>query len=609
MARGRQSKRATRRQNAKGQIGASQQARLATAAATKGSFAAKPASEVRSVNADSLWPLMPTPSAQRKPRVGTGTPQRSRSPSPARKSAPLTPIAARAKGLGATTAETNANARVALLLALPLLVMALAMLDRSGALKTVWPARSVSTTEIASRKLSAARPTLEAPLATREPVATPPAKRVAGPIQSRTAATDIAATSRATPLPPLLPPVASRLPTSQSLAGPSTRLDQVAQNRSLMRKTSQSPMSGAEAVHATETVAVATPPPATPRLALPAPLAPATAGPPLALPPMPSATAMLNAPPIVAPRSRQIEVPAPLAHLPATPPEITPAPKSEPVVAALRTNPVLPPAPPAVATPTAPPAITALPPAIEPEVPPPAVVAPSLVVARPKVRPDALIDNSVFGPLVAVALPRLGDATEFAPPQALAPMPTFGEKLAAAAFEQTKKDVTYDPRYVRISYPMGDVPDHMGVCTDVVVRAYRTLGIDLQELVQKTRSGTGDTNIDHRRVLVLRKFFEQHGRSLPVSAFPEDYKPGDLVTYFKPHGRTSKFHIVVVSDRLTPDGRPLVIHNRGYGAKLEDALFKERITGHYRFDGLAQELIAAKKPAPLKLHRAAIHSN
>ncbi|KAB2846565.1 MAG: DUF1287 domain-containing protein [Hyphomicrobiaceae bacterium] len=265
--------------------------------------------------------------------------------------------------------------------------------------------------------------------------------------------------------------------------------------------------------------------------------------------------------------------------------------------------------PPALALPQTPSAVAALPvpPAIEQEAP--VIASPSLIIARPNVRHDALIENTEFGPVFAVAFPRPPDNDDGVLAAALARLPTFGEKLAAAAFEQTKKDVTYDPRYVRISYPMGDVPEHLGVCTDVVIRAYRVFGIDLQQLVQTTRSGTGDTNIDHRRVIILRKFLEKHGQSLPVSAFPEDYKPGDLVTYFKPYGRTSKFHIAIVSDRLTPDARPLIIHNRGYGAKLEDALFRERITGHYRFEGMLDDKVAATKLAPLRILKASIPTN
>ena len=90
----------------------------------------------------------------------------------------------------------------------------------------------------------------------------------------------------------------------------------------------------------------------------------------------------------------------------------------------------------------------------------------------------------------------------------------------------------YNPAYRKIAYPMGDVPRYFGVCTDVVVRAYRALGIDLQVLVHKSGAGSGDTNIDHRRVEVLRRFFARAGTSLPVTDNPADYQPGDIVTYY-----------------------------------------------------------------------------
>ncbi len=133
---------------------------------------------------------------------------------------------------------------------------------------------------------------------------------------------------------------------------------------------------------------------------------------------------------------------------------------------------------------------------------------------------------------------------------------------------------------------MGDVASFYGVCTDVVVRAYRTLGIDLQELIFTTKSGRGDIHIDHRRVDVVRKFLEKHGETLPISEFAEDFKPGDIITYYRPQNRASTSHIAVVSDRAAPSGRLMIIHNRGWGPQLEDALFVDRITGHYRFAGL-----------------------
>lgn len=158
----------------------------------------------------------------------------------------------------------------------------------------------------------------------------------------------------------------------------------------------------------------------------------------------------------------------------------------------------------------------------------------------------------------------------------------FGLALVAAARSQTWIPVLYDPSYRKIDYPMGDVPWYRGVCTDVVVRAYRALGMDLQELVHRSGIGSGDTNIDHRRVDVLRKYLARHGRSLPVGKDPTAFRPGDLVTFHVPTGTFSKTHIAIVSDRKSAAGVPLVIHNRGLGVWEEDWLFSERITGHYR---------------------------
>jgi uncharacterized protein len=161
----------------------------------------------------------------------------------------------------------------------------------------------------------------------------------------------------------------------------------------------------------------------------------------------------------------------------------------------------------------------------------------------------------------------------------------FGAKLAAVARRQTSHLVFYNPAYMKIGYPMGDVPSYMGVCTDVVVRAYRALGIDLQVLVHKSGAGSGDTNIDHRRVEVLRRFFAKSGTSLPTSTNPADYKPGDIVTYYMPNGWLSKTHIAIVAAEKTATGVPLVVHNRGWGVQAEDWLFAEKITGHFRYGG------------------------
>lgn len=163
-----------------------------------------------------------------------------------------------------------------------------------------------------------------------------------------------------------------------------------------------------------------------------------------------------------------------------------------------------------------------------------------------------------------------------------APPADFGRALAAAARAQTREFVIYNARYVSLAYPGGDTLPLYGVCTDVVIRAYRALGIDLQELIHLSRLGSGDPSIDHRRVEVVRRFLSRHGTSLDISEFAEDYRPGDIVTYHRPEGRISQFHIAIVSDRIAPSGRPLIVHNRGWGPQLEDALFADQITGHYR---------------------------
>lgn len=160
----------------------------------------------------------------------------------------------------------------------------------------------------------------------------------------------------------------------------------------------------------------------------------------------------------------------------------------------------------------------------------------------------------------------------------------YGARLVAAARKQTWIPVIYNPAYRKIEYPNGDVPWYFGVCTDVVVRAYRAMGVDLQVLVHEARVGSGDTNIDHRRVPVLKTFFARKGRTLPISGKPEDYSPGDIVTYHLPDGHYSKTHIAIVSDRKSASGVPLIIHNRGWGVSEEDWLFSEKITGHFRFN-------------------------
>jgi len=169
------------------------------------------------------------------------------------------------------------------------------------------------------------------------------------------------------------------------------------------------------------------------------------------------------------------------------------------------------------------------------------------------------------------------------------------QTLIAAAISQTQDNVTYNGAYFKIAYPMGDVPAQYGVCTDVIIRAYRKLGIDLQQLVHEdmrrnfslypAKKNWGqtktDTNIDHRRVPNLQTFFTRHGKKLTVSSKPQDYQAGDLVTWMLPGNLP---HIGIVSDQRSADGlRPLIVHNIGAGPQLEDMLFEYTISGHYRY--------------------------
>jgi uncharacterized protein YijF (DUF1287 family) len=226
---------------------------------------------------------------------------------------------------------------------------------------------------------------------------------------------------------------------------------------------------------------------------------------------------------------------------------------------------------------------------VEPPQPPLAELELIVEPPQPPLAELALLDIPRTEPLVCVANDEFAVSTRVSrtPLPLDRDAPGFGLALAAAAREQIGGLVIYNAKYARIAYPMGDVPAMFGVCTDVVVRAYRALGIDLQALVHETRSGTGDRNIDHRRVEVLRRFLARHGQALPISNLAEDYQPGDIVTYHRPQNRASTGHIAIVTEQLAPSGRPMIVHNRGWGPELEDALFVDRITGHFRFRGLA----------------------
>ena len=167
--------------------------------------------------------------------------------------------------------------------------------------------------------------------------------------------------------------------------------------------------------------------------------------------------------------------------------------------------------------------------------------------------------------------------------------------LIAAAKERTSHDVKYDGSYFSISYPGGDVPKNIGVCTDVVIRSYRKIGVDLQKKIHEDMLTNfslypskriwsltkPDKNIDHRRVPNLRVFFKRFGKTLEVSSDPNDYSPGDLVTWMLPGNLP---HIGIVIDEMSDDkNRPLIVHNIGEGPKINDMLFDYPITGHYRY--------------------------
>ena len=173
----------------------------------------------------------------------------------------------------------------------------------------------------------------------------------------------------------------------------------------------------------------------------------------------------------------------------------------------------------------------------------------------------------------------------------------FLKRLVAAAEERSHHAVRYDPAYVRIPYPGGDVPGDTGVCTDEVIRVYRAVGVDLQKEVHEDMeqnfsayprrwrwvSAHPDTNIDHRRVPNLMVFFGRKGETLANGQRSEDYAPGQLVTWDLGGGVA---HIgIVVGQRSAMSGRYMVLHNIGQGPKIEDVLFRWKITGHYRYYG------------------------
>lgn len=172
---------------------------------------------------------------------------------------------------------------------------------------------------------------------------------------------------------------------------------------------------------------------------------------------------------------------------------------------------------------------------------------------------------------------------------------TFDEDIADALIDRTTHNITYNGAYYSIAYPGGDVPSNIGVCTDVIIRAYRQLGVDLQKNVHEDMQAhftqypskriwglsKPDKNIDHRRVPNLQVYFQKHGAVLAKSTNPKDYNVGDIVTWMLPGNLP---HIgMVVSESSGEGDNPLIVHNIGRGPEKSDMLFAYPITGHYRY--------------------------
>ncbi|MGZ5221538.1 MAG: DUF1287 domain-containing protein [Chitinophagaceae bacterium] len=169
------------------------------------------------------------------------------------------------------------------------------------------------------------------------------------------------------------------------------------------------------------------------------------------------------------------------------------------------------------------------------------------------------------------------------------------KQISDAALSLTRDHVIYDPSYFTISYPAGDVPEGKGVCTDVVIRTFRKIDIDLQKLVHEDMKKrwpqypklwglpAPDRNIDHRRVPNLMEYFSSYGEARRGGTNASAYLPGDVVAWRLQNGRT---HIGIIVDKRSSDGkRNMVVHNIGAGQVLEDCLFNFEVVGHYFYDG------------------------
>jgi uncharacterized protein len=219
-------------------------------------------------------------------------------------------------------------------------------------------------------------------------------------------------------------------------------------------------------------------------------------------------------------------------------------------------------------------------------------------VARPEVTLILALTLTIF---TACAKPPRGrvsrTSTDFPEHPIYKPLPPNSppelKQLIEGAVAQTRVTRNYDPSYVKLSYPGGDVPEETGVCSDVVVRAFRKIGIDLQKEVhedmvrefasypQKWGLHAPDSNIDHRRVPNLMTYFARTNKAVPITSSAADYLPGDIVTWKLNEGTD---HIGLVTDLWSEsEHRCLIVHNIGAGAQVDDVLFAWPITGHYRY--------------------------
>jgi uncharacterized protein len=195
----------------------------------------------------------------------------------------------------------------------------------------------------------------------------------------------------------------------------------------------------------------------------------------------------------------------------------------------------------------------------------------------------------LYAVIVAVLLANLPADARASGTQSIA----LVQRVIAAARAQTQVTRFYDPTYLKLSYPGGDPPPDRGVCSDVIIRAFRAAGVDLQREIHEDMAHhftayphlwglrAPDPNIDHRRVANLMAFFRRKGKALPITDRNDDYRPGDVVAWDLGGGL---LHLgIVVDDRSDLSRAYSLLHNIGAGARLEDVLFRWRIIGHYRY--------------------------